>query len=233
MGVYPGDAAMRAWTAPASPYYWTGYYLPAPCHRDSTWSGKYQTLKQMGWGVAALYVGQQDWTQIPPSAPARAGESIEQLVTCSASLLSAGQGADEAADAVAKMRGDGLPDGAVIFLDVENVQSVTPALLDYYRAWISGVLRDGRYRPGVYASKANAPALYAAALDVYRSAQSVDVPSFWIASSPGFSLAASPAAVGLGYAKAWQGLFDVNQSWNGVSLRIDVNVAASRSPSEK
>jgi len=67
IGVYPGDAAMRAWTHPASPYYWTGYYLPAPCHRDVTWSGKYNTIRAMGWGVAAIYVGQQDWTQIPTS----------------------------------------------------------------------------------------------------------------------------------------------------------------------
>src|SRR5689334_14208594 len=64
-GIYPGDAAMTAWRYPASPYYWAGYYLPAPCHRDVTWTSKYSTLTSMGWGLAALYVGQQDWTQIP------------------------------------------------------------------------------------------------------------------------------------------------------------------------
>ncbi|HYH79534.1 MAG TPA: hypothetical protein VEX86_07045, partial [Longimicrobium sp.] len=37
-GIYPGDAVMRAWRQ-ASPYVWVGYYLPAPCHRDPSWSG--------------------------------------------------------------------------------------------------------------------------------------------------------------------------------------------------
>src|SRR5690348_3110572 len=80
--IYPGDAAMTAWRYPTSPYYWAGYYLPAPCHRDNTWASKYSTLTSMGWGLAAVYVGQQDWTQIPQAvvvhaarATARAAES--------------------------------------------------------------------------------------------------------------------------------------------------------------
>src|SRR5436190_9987826 len=98
--IYPGDAAMSAWLFPSSPYYWSGYYLPAPCHRDVTWTNRYATLHAMGWGVAAIYVGQQDWSQIPQSIvvrganqTARAAQSVtsEQAV-CSASLLSAEQG---------------------------------------------------------------------------------------------------------------------------------------------
>jgi hypothetical protein len=61
--VYPGDATMRAWRD-ASPYEWVGYYLPAPCHRDASWAGKREALIGMGWGTAAIYVGQQDWTQM-------------------------------------------------------------------------------------------------------------------------------------------------------------------------
>src|SRR5207237_1246689 len=37
VSIYPGDAGMRAWLHPASPYYWSGYYLIAPCHRDGSW----------------------------------------------------------------------------------------------------------------------------------------------------------------------------------------------------
>lgn len=236
--LYPGDAAMRSWLYPASPYRWTGYYLAAPCHRDITWTGKYSTLATMGWGTTAIYVGQQDWTQIPgpalnravdPESPA--GATVGQLATCSASLLSAQQGLDEAADAAAKMRADGFPDRSVVFLDVEFVTSVTPALLDYYRAWIRGVLQDGRYLPGVYAAKSNAVTLYNAALELYRAGGRTDAPPFWIASSSGFTMTAKPAAVGLEFAKLWQGMFDVTQSWNGVSLQIDVDVASTRSPS--
>ena len=237
--LYPGDAAMAAWRYPSSPYYWTGYYLPAPCHRDVTWAGKYNTLTTMGWGVAAIYVGQQDWSQIPQSVvvrgavlSAQASQSIAtEAATCSASLLSTDQGTAEAADAVARLRTDGFPDRSVVFLDVEFVTSVTPALLEYYRAWIVGVLRDGRYRPGVYAAKSNATTLRVAALDAYRSAGSNEDPPFWIASSTGFSLGASPTAVGLDFAKLWQGRFDVTEKWNGVTLLIDVDIAARKSPS--
>src|SRR3954465_2056369 len=89
--IYPGDAALSAWRYPASPYYWSGYYLPAPCHRDVTWAGKYTTLTTMGWGLAAIYVGQQDWSQIPQSVvareadvSARSSQSIAtEAVTCS------------------------------------------------------------------------------------------------------------------------------------------------------
>jgi hypothetical protein len=228
---YPGDAAMAAWKYPASPYRWVGYYLAAPCHRDVSWTNKYQALAGMGWGIAALYVGQQDWTQIPSSAAAARADISEQLVTCSASLLTVQQGTDEASDAVTKMQSDGFPAHSVIFLDVENVQIVTPALLDYYRAWITGVLRDGRYRPGVYASKRNAPLLYGAAFDAFRLAGSSEIPYFWITASGSFSIALAPKAVGLDYAALWQGLYEAPQTWKAVTLTIDADVAYARSPS--
>src|SRR5438309_1310010 len=37
--VYPGDKAMDAWKRTGE-YEWVGYYLEAPCHSDTTWSGK-------------------------------------------------------------------------------------------------------------------------------------------------------------------------------------------------
>ena len=64
---YPGDDAMRAWRqVDGAPYEWVGYYLPsAPCHKGESWSGKRQTLGEMGWGVAVIYVGQQVWSGTP------------------------------------------------------------------------------------------------------------------------------------------------------------------------
>jgi len=234
IGVYPGDAAMLAWKAPASPYYWSGYYLPAPCHRDLTWTGKRSTLTAMGWGIAAIYVGQQDWTQIPPSPlGAATSRASKQLATCSASLLSADQANAEAADAIARMRADGFPGGSVIFLDVEYVTSVSASLLDYYRAWIAAVVRDGRYRVGVYAAKSNAPVLYGAANDAAHAAGATESPTFWITSSAGFTTASPPSAVGLSYAALWQGMYDVTQTFKGVTLTVDVDVATSRSPSTR
>jgi hypothetical protein len=193
----------------------------------------------MGWGLTAIYVGQQDWSQIPQSIvvrganeTARAAQSVasEQAV-CSASLLSAEQGTLEAADAVAQLKANGFPDRTIVFLDVEFVTSVTPTLLTYYRAWITGIIRDGRYRVGIYAAKSNATTLYVAAVDAARAAGSSEEPTFWIASSSGFSLGQVPTAVGLDFAKLWQGMFDVTQTWNGKTILIDVDVASRRSPS--
>src|SRR3982750_990426 len=62
---YPGDDAMRAWLTADKPYRWVGYYLPAPCHQDSSWEGKRPTLSSMGWGMAVIYVGQQTWGRTP------------------------------------------------------------------------------------------------------------------------------------------------------------------------
>jgi hypothetical protein len=61
---YPGDDVMRAWRAEA-PYEWVGYYLPAPCHSGTSWSGTRQRLAGMGWGMAVIYVGQQTWDKTP------------------------------------------------------------------------------------------------------------------------------------------------------------------------
>lgn len=62
---YPGDDAMRAWLTADKPYRWVGYYLSAPCHTDPSWEGKRETLSNMGWGMAVIYVGQQTWGRNP------------------------------------------------------------------------------------------------------------------------------------------------------------------------
>ena len=62
---YPGDDAMRAWLTADKPYSWVGYYLSAPCHNDDSWEGKRETLSDMGWGMAVIYVGQQTWGRTP------------------------------------------------------------------------------------------------------------------------------------------------------------------------
>ncbi len=246
---YPGDAALAAWRLPASPYRWVGYYLYAPCHRDSTWMGSYAKVKAMGWGTAVLYVGQQDWSMIP-SAILRARSSVASpdfdramasamsaasaastAPTCSASLLTDAQGTSEAADAVAKTAGEGVPSGSAIFLDVEYVSSVSPELLTYVSAWIAGVLADGRFEPAIYCAKSNAVAIHAAAMAAYAAAGREDAPRFWIASTRGFAITNKPSDVGLEYANVWQGVLDVSETWGGFTNRIDVNVADSPSPS--
>ena len=237
IGVYPGDAALAAWRFPTSPYYWVGYYLAAPCHRDESWMGTRERVAGQGWGTAVLYVGQQDWNHIPSQAQvaARIAAPLQRsgtlAVTCSASLLSTSQGASEAADAIAKATSEGFPAGSTIFLDVEFVTSVTEELRTYVASWIDAVLADGRYRPGIYCAKANMFVLSQTARDIYFAAGRTDRPAFWISSSFGFSIDRAPSDVGLLLATVWQGRFDVTETWGGVARTIDVDVASTPSPS--
>lgn len=230
IGVYPGDAALTAWKYPASPYRWVGYYLASSCHRDVTFAGKRATIESLGWGIAAIYVGQQDWANMSVApAGATANVASQQLAVCSASLLSSDQGAAEAKDAANQMRAEGFPDGSTVFLDVEHVTSISQALLDYYRAWIAGVLADGHFKPAVYAAKSNASAFYDQSIvDLHGTRYT---PPFWIAGTGGFTTSSRPTDVGLTFAQLWQGLLDVKQTYNGVTLSIDADVSSKLSPS--
>ena len=242
-GIYPGDAAMRSWRQ-TSPYQWVGYYLPAPCHRDASWSGKREALIGMGWGTAVIYLGQQDWAAAPNRAPApdttaRADSAAAQqpaanaaaAPACSATLLSAARGGTEAADAISKTAAEGFPSGTVIYLDVERVTTVSAALADYVRGWVDGVLADGRYTPGIYVHRLNADAIATAARAAYTARGRQGEPPFWVTSSTGFSLELAPSASGVPYADVWQGPLDVNETWGGYTIQIDANVANTRSPS--
>jgi hypothetical protein len=241
-GIYPGDAAMRAWVRPNSPYYWVGYYLPAPCHRDASWAGKREMLGTMGWGFAVLYVGQQTWeglpervttsdTARPVSDTLRSEAAAQRSITCSRTLLTAAQGTTEADDAIAKAVADGFARGTRLFLDIERMTTIPQAMRDYYRAWVARVLADGRFRPAIYSHQRNAAEIYADVRAALDAAGVRDEPSFWISSPATFTLASSPPDVGFRFARVWQGVFDATQSWNGVTLRVDVNVADSPSPS--
>ncbi|MFL5384910.1 MAG: glycoside hydrolase domain-containing protein [Longimicrobiaceae bacterium] len=242
-GIYPGDDALRAWRR-SSPYVWVGYYLPAPCHRDASWSGKRERLIGMGWGTAVIYLGQQDWAAAPGRVPAARDTATRTDSTanaqpsappappaCSASNLSAARGTTEAADAAAKTAAEGFPSGTLVYLDVERVTAVSPALLEYVRGWIDGMLADGRFIPGIYCHRLNADALRDAARAVYAARGRAGEPPFWVTSSGGFSLEQAPRGVGLDYASIWQGRLDVAETWGGVTLTIDANVADTRSPS--
>jgi glycoside hydrolase-like protein len=245
---------MSAWLAPASPYRWVGYYLAAPCHRDASWMGKRATLNSMGWGFAVIYVGQQTFEGIPfkdapfdrslavradSLAPARAGimvpptsaELANATVVCSRTLLSAEQGVTDAIDAATKAASEGFPNGTVIYLDIEPMTVIPSSMEAYYRAWLGQVIADGRFRPGVYVAKANAAAIYDGARQVYADMHADGSALFWVASPSDFSVNKSPQDVGVTFASVWQGPQNVTQGWNGISINIDIDVAATASPS--
>jgi hypothetical protein len=221
---YPGEDAMRAWRE-RSPYRWVGYYLLSPCRRDSSWAGRRAALERMGWGMAVLYVGQQVFEGEPPPEPG------DTPIRCSHTLLTEAQARRDAADAVARAAAEGFPPGTALFLNVERATALPPAFAAYYRTWTAEVLRDGRYRPGTYAHRVNADALFALAAEVHREAGRSAAPPFWVAGGSGFALDRAPGDAGLPYAAVWQGALDVERTWGGVTLTVDENVAGRPSPS--
>lgn len=252
--VYPGDKAMSAWKRDGQ-YEWVGYYLPAPCHKDDSWTGKRQHLIDHGWGLAVIYVGQQTWgkrlTNVSNvkhsshrSSRSRTKHSAHTMTRssktpvakasdrCSASFVNAAQGKIDAADAIAEAQHEGFPRGTVIFLDVEYMDVLPQPMRDYYRAWSKAMLADGRYRPGIYAHTHNASTIYDDVSAVYTQAGITDDPPFWIAGKGDFSPDSSlPTEVGHEFASVWQGMLDVVRTHNGVRLPIDISVASASSPS--
>jgi hypothetical protein len=261
-GIYPGDDAMRAWRTGGSPYEWTGYYLPSPCHPDEGWTGKRETLASMGYGLAVLYVGQQTWGRKPGAphyVPVRVTHKVKARVgfgkkrrtvtkhvtrtvmrraprpkptdTCNADFVSGLRGAQDGLDAANRAEREGFPHGTVIFLDLERMDVVHQRMRDYYMDWARIVLTDGRYRPGIYVHTYNADLVYNDVKTVYQVAGAEGEPPFWVAKSQGFELTKLPHEVGHAFAAVWQGVLDVEQTYSGKTIKLDVNVSGSPNPS--
>ncbi len=232
---YPGDEKMRKWkNAPDAPYHWVGFYLPgAPCHKGRSWSGKREILKEMGWGVAVVYVGQQTWGRTPrPKAEEQVARLKERGLTCNADFLTASRGTAEGVDAIRITDAEEFPKGTVIFLDIERMEKIPQGMRDYYRAWTTTVLQDGKYRPGVYVHKHNAADVYRDVKELYVKAGLQEEPRFWIASARDFSPDKAAREVGHEFAGVWQGVIDVVREVADVSLPIDINVSNWPSPSD-
>ena len=261
-GVYPGDAALRAWREGGSPYEWAGYYLPSPCHPDQSWSGKRETLDALGYGMAVLYVGQQTWGRTPGVAykiPVTVTKKVRVRVgkgskrhwvtrhvkrtvmrtapaakpgeTCNADFVSAKRGVRDGVDAAFRTALEGFPVGTTVFLDLERMDEMPKAMRDYYSAWVRTMLQDGRYRPGIYVHTDNANTVYRDVKREFVAAGHTEEPAFWIAKSEGFDGRKLPKEMGHTFAVVWQGVLDIEQTWAGHRIPIDVNVAGTPSPS--
>jgi hypothetical protein len=242
---YPGDEAMRKWKE-SSPYQWVGYYLPAPCHKDDSWSGKRERLEGMGWGIAVIYVGQQVWAGIPKNPGisyitrtirrnGRARRVREArtvtLPDCAAGRINAAQGTAEADDAIARTVAEGFPVGTVIYLDIERVEIMPERYQEYYKAWTDRVLADGRFHVGAYVHTHNANVVFADMKEVFAKHGVTEDPHMWIAKGSGFHPEAIPDEVGHAFAMAWQGVLDVTRKYAGIKLPIDENVSDRPNPS--
>jgi hypothetical protein len=151
--------------------------------------------------------------------------------TCNADFVTAARGAADARDAVQRTEREGFVRGTTIFLDVEYMDALPRAMRDYYSAWVRTVLADGRYRPGIYVHTNNANVVYSDVKREYLAAGVAAEPPFWVAKAHGFDIHKLPSEMGHAFAAVWQGVLDVEQTWAGHKIPIDVNVAGSPSPS--
>ena len=151
--------------------------------------------------------------------------------TCNADFVSAARGVTEAKDAADRTEREGFARGTTVFLDVEYMDFTPRAMRDYYTAWVRTVLADGRYRPGIYVHTNNADVVYNDVKQEYLAAGLNDEPPFWVAKAHGFDIHKLPSEMGHAFAAVWQGVLDVEQTWAGHKIPIDVNVAGSPSPS--
>ncbi len=151
--------------------------------------------------------------------------------TCNADFVTAARGVQDALDAIDRTSADGFEKGTTVFLDLERMDVLPQVMRDYYKAWVRTMLSDGRYKPGIYVHTYNANTVYADVKSVYRDAGSKVDPPFWVAKSKGFDVTKLPTEVGHAFAGVWQGILDVEQTWAGHKIPIDVNVSGSRSPS--
>lgn len=230
---YPGTKTMQKWKdAPESKYTWVGYYLPSPCHADKSWTGKRDTLRAMGWGLAVVYVGQQTWGRTPRSiTPAKRGAILKKS-TCSTDLMTAAEGTANADDATAKAAAEGFQPGLVVFLDLERVEKIPQAMRDYYRAWVARMLANGKYTPGIYTHEHNASVIFNDVQAVFTAAGDTTTPRFWVAGGKNFDEGRAPQDVGLKFAGMWQGVIDVARTVANLKLPVDISVGSWKSPSE-
>jgi hypothetical protein len=231
---YPGDKTMAAWkAAPGAPYRWVGYYLPSPCHRDRSWTGKRPKLVELGWGLAVVYVGQQTWGRTPrPLSPARAAAIVNSSKPCNADLVTAERGRADGDDAIAATEREGFPARSIVFLDIERMEKMPESMRDYYRAWTKRLLEDGRYRPGVYVHAHNAQTVYDDYKAEFAAAGVTEEPRIWVASGRGWEEGKAPQDVGFAFAGVWQGVIDVARTVADIKIPLDVNVSSWKSPSD-
>jgi hypothetical protein len=204
LAAYPGYDAMQAWWND-SPFYYTGFYLgPSPYHPDASFMDKRQVLASQGWGLLPVYVGRQD----------------------DSDYLNAPTGVSDADNAAALAASAGFPPQTSIFLDIEASRPLTVYYLSYVTAWINELQNKG-YQAGIYCNVVDAAQI--------RGAVSGNI-DFWIAHyicSGCPSSIPKPSDSGSTLANTWQFAGDVNLSYGGQVLDIDLNTSIYTDPSLK
>ena len=141
---YPGDATMKAWKkTPGSPYKWVGYYLPAPCHNDKSWTGKRDSWQRWAGASRSSTSANRRGERRRAISRRRKRDALRKKNDCKADLISRGRRKVERGRARPSGRAEGFPHGSWVFLDLERMQNIPPAMRDYYKAWTARMLESG------------------------------------------------------------------------------------------
>lgn len=130
-----------------TPFSYLGFYFKTTGHPGDSWHGKAQALLDQGWALLPIYVGrQQTWLH----------KSDNAISTDIAKATQ--QGNDDGNKAVSQAGQEGLPNGSLIFLDIEPTQDAKqppnnvapgPQTIAYIDAWLSTVGKS-RYVAALY-----------------------------------------------------------------------------------
>lgn len=119
-----------------------GYWLNnPPGEAANSWAGKRAAVRAAGFGFLVLWNGRLDKEILAAGHKGTAADAL---------------GKADAAAAVAAARREGLPAGAVLFLDQEEGGRLLPEQAGYFFGWTEAVAGSG-YRAGAYLSGQSTP----------------------------------------------------------------------------
>jgi hypothetical protein len=172
---------------------------------------KYHYLRDLGWGFAPIFFGQQE-----PSVPG-------------SHILTAEQGILDGRQAIKLAHQAGVPQGSVIFLDIETGGNLSSDFLDYYRAWIKEIFSNN-FRPGVYCD-------FLKTADQLLSVDNRVV--FWVFNTNNYSCLRdghfpypepNPSESGVAYASVWQLIQRCSIGSDGRTIPSEVDLDSATNP---
>ncbi|MFC4610080.1 glycoside hydrolase domain-containing protein [Streptomyces maoxianensis] len=212
----PPLTAMQAWAA--SPYRAVGVYIGGvnrTCAQPQLTASWVASVSKMKWRLLPIYKGLQ-----PPCG----GRPTDAKISSDAATARS-QGAEAAADAIAKAKALGMRPGSAFYNDIENyVQTdatCRTAVLSYVSAWTKELHRLG-YVSGVYMNLNLGSKQLS---DVYTSTAYARPDALWIArydgvdSLTGWTNIADSKWAAHQRAKQFKGSH--NETYGGVTLNID------------
>ncbi|MFF1835984.1 glycoside hydrolase domain-containing protein [Streptomyces sp. NPDC058231] len=210
----PSNAQMSAWSA--SPFRAVGVYISgisAACDQPNLTAPWIQTQTQAGWHIIPIHVGLQ--------APCN---SFSHKVSYTLSTA-ASQGHSEAQESIAAAQALGLPQGSVLYNDMEAYDQTSAtcsdAVMTFLSAWTDELHANG-YLSGVYSSAGSGMVDLAGEY----TAGTYTMPDHiwfarWNSAADTDATPYVPNDYWAGHQRIHQLTGDTDETWGGVTMNID------------